>query len=226
MATLLYKLGLFSARNAWKVIVSWIVLLVITTSLALTLGGKLTTSMSISGVPSQIVVDKLQTTFPDASRGSGQVVFFKESGSFTEADKEAITAALAKVETLPEVSEAVNPFTVQAEIRDGEKDLLDGKQELIDAEKKIADGEVALTDAEAEIADGEKKVADGLKTLAATKKDLESKLAQVNAGLKQMQDAGLPASAQAELLGSKAQIEGGLERQARRRQDRDCRCSR
>jgi putative drug exporter of the RND superfamily len=77
LATLLYKLGLFSARNAWKVIVAWIVLLVITTSLALTLGGKLTTSMSISGVPSQIVVDKLQTTFPDASRGSGQVVFLQ-----------------------------------------------------------------------------------------------------------------------------------------------------
>ena len=128
MATLLYKLGLFSARNAWKVIVAWVVLLVITASLALTLGGKLTTSMSISGVPSQVVVDKLQTTFPDASRGSGQVVFFKESGSFTNADKAAITAALEKVETLPEVSEAVNPFTVQAEIRDGEKDLLDGKQ--------------------------------------------------------------------------------------------------
>jgi RND superfamily putative drug exporter len=210
LATLLYKLGLFSARNAWKVIVAWIALLVITTSLALTLGGKLTTSMSISGVPSQIVVDKLQTTFPDASRGSGQVVFFKASGSFTEADKAAITAALEKVETLPEVSEAVNPFTVQAEIRDGEKELIDGKQELIDAEKKIADGQVELVDAETEILDGEKQIADGLKTLAATKKDLESKLAQVNAGLKQMQDAGLPASAQAELLGSKAQIEGGL----------------
>ena len=113
MATLLYKLGLFSARNAWKVIVAWIVLLVITASLALTLGGKLTTSMSISGVPSQIVVDKLQTTFPDASRGSGQVVFFKESGSFTDADRAAITTALEEVETLPEVSEAVNPFTVK-----------------------------------------------------------------------------------------------------------------
>ncbi|MSZ17967.1 MAG: hypothetical protein F2613_03390, partial [Actinobacteria bacterium] len=210
MATLLYKLGLFSARNAWKVIVAWIVLLAITTGLALSLGGKLTTTMSISGVPSQMVVDKLQTTFPDASRGSGQVVFFKESGSFTDADRAAITAALEEVEKLPEVSEAINPFTVQAEISDGEKEILDGKAELADAEKKIADGQAELVDAEAEIADGESQIAEGLKTLAATKKDLESKLAQVNAGLKQMQDAGLPASAQAELLGNKAQLEGGL----------------
>ena len=210
MATLLYKLGLYSARNAWQVIVAWIILLAITTGLALSLGGKLTTTMSVSGVPSQNVVDQLQKTFPDASRGSGQVVFFKESGSFTDADREAITAALSKLETLPEISEAVNPFTVQSEIRDGEKEIIDGKQELLDAEAKIADGETELLDAEADIANGEQKLAEGLKTLAATKKDLESKLAQVNAGLKQMQDAGLPAAAQTELLTNKAQLEGGL----------------
>jgi putative drug exporter of the RND superfamily len=217
LATLLYKLGLFSARKAWQVIVAWIVLLAITTGLALSLGGKLTTSISVDGVPSQNVVDQLQTSFPDASRGSGQVVFFKESGSFTDADRAAITAALEEVETLPEVSETINPFTVQAEIRDGEKEILDGKQELADAEKKIAEGEAELVNAEAEIADGESQIAEGLKTLAATKKDLESKLAQVNAGLKQMQDAGLPASAQAELLGNKAQIEGGLAEVERQR---------
>jgi putative drug exporter of the RND superfamily len=217
LATLLYKLGLFSARKAWQVIVAWVVLLAITTGLALSLGGKLTTSISVDGVPSQNVVDQLQTSFPDASRGSGQVVFFKESGSFTDADRAAITAALEEVETLPEVSEAINPFTVQAEIRDGEKEILDGKKELADAEKKIAEGEAELVNAEAEIADGESQIAEGLKTLAATKKDLESKLAQVNAGLKQMQDAGLPASAQAELLGNKAQIEGGLAEVERQR---------
>ncbi len=217
MATLLYKLGLFSARKAWQVIVAWIVLLAITTGLALSLGGKLTTSISVDGVPSQNVVDQLQTSFPDASRGSGQVVFFKESGSFTDADRAAITAALEEVENLSEVSEAINPFTVQAEIRDGEKEILDGKQELADAELAIADGEAELLDAEAKLADGESQIAEGLKTLAATKKDLESKLAQVNAGLKQMQDAGLPASAQAELLGNKAQIEGGLAEVERQR---------
>jgi RND superfamily putative drug exporter len=133
LATLLYKLGLYSARNAWQVIVAWIILLAITTGLALSLGGKLTTTMSVSGVPSQNVVDQLQKTFPDASRGSGQVVFFKQSGSFTDADREAITAALSKLETLPEISEAVNPFTVQSEIRDGEKEIIDGKQAEMEA---------------------------------------------------------------------------------------------
>ena len=218
MATLLYKLGLFSARKAWAVITAWLVLLAITAGLALSLGGKLTTSMSIEGVPSQVVVDQLQKSFPEASRGSGQVVFYKAEGSFTADDRAAISAALEAVEALPGISEAIDPFMVQKEIRDGEQELLDGKKELADAETKIADGENDLVSGEQELVDGEAALAKGLKDLAAAKKDLESKLAQVNAGLKQMQDAGAPIAMQQELLTNKAQLEGGLAQLAQQRE--------
>jgi putative drug exporter of the RND superfamily len=218
LATLLYKLGLFSARKAWAVIVAWIVLLAITTGLALSLGGKFTTSMSIDGVPSQVVVDQLQESFPEASRGSGQVVFYKAEGSFTADDRAAISAALEAVEALPGISEAIDPFAVQKEIRDGEQELLDGKKELADAETKIADGENDLVSGEQELADGEAALAKGLKDLEAAKKDLEGKLAQVNAGLKQMQDAGAPIAMQQELLTNKAQLEGGLAQVAQQRE--------
>jgi len=210
LATLLYKLGLFSARKAWIVICSWLVLLAITAGLALSLGGKLTSSMSIDGVPSQVVVDQLQQSFPEASRGSGQVVFYKASGSFTEADKEAITKALNDVEALPGVSEAINPFSVQSDIRDGAKQITDGKKELADAEKKIVDGELEIASSELQIIDGEAAITKGLADIAVAKKDLEDKLAQVNAGLKQLQDAGAPVEMQQELLVNKAQLEGGL----------------
>ena len=210
MATLLYKLGLFSARKAWSVIVAWIVLLAITTGLALSLGGKLTTSMSIDGVSSQVVVDQLQKSFPEASRGSGQVVFYKAEGSFTADDRAAITKALDAVEKLPGISEAIDPFMVQKEIRDGEQELIDGKKELADAELKIADGQSELVSGEQELVDGEAALAKGLVDIAAAKKDLEDKLAQVNAGLKQLQDAGAPAAMQQDLLTSKEQLEGGL----------------
>ena len=218
MATLLYKLGLFSARKAWAVITAWLVLLAITAGLALSLGGKLTTSMSIEGVPSQVVVDQLQKSFPEASRGSGQVVFYKAEGSFTADDRAAISAALEAVEALPGISEAIDPFMVQKEIRDGEQELLDGKKELADAETKIADGENDLVSGEQELVDGEAALAKGLKDLAAAKKDLEGKLAQVNAGLKQMQDAGAPIAMQQELLTNKAQLEGGLAQVAQQRE--------
>ena len=208
MATLLYKLGLFSARRAWLVIVSWIVLLGITAGLALSLGGKLTTSISIDGVPSQQVVDELQKTFPDASRASGQVVFHKPDGAFTQVDIDAITLALSGTENLPGISEAFNPFEVQQEIDQRKLDLVDGKQELIDAEAKIEQAEKDIVAGELEITEGKKKLADGSVLLQQNKTSLSAKLGQVNSGIQQLADFGFPPTA--ELLQNKAQIEAGL----------------
>jgi RND superfamily putative drug exporter len=213
LATLLYKLGLFSARRAWLVIVSWIVLLGITAGLALSLGGKLTTSISIDGVPSQQVVDELQKTFPDASRASGQVVFHKPDGAFTQEDIDAITLALAGTENLPGISEAFNPFEVQQEIDQGKLDLVDGKQELIDAEAKIEQAEKDIVAGELEIAEGKKKLADGSALIQQNKISLNANLSEVNSGIQQLAGFGLPATP--ELLQAKAQIEAGLTELAR-----------
>ncbi len=213
MATLLYKLGLFSARRAWLVIVSWIVLLGITAGLALSLGGRLTTSISIDGVPSQQVVDELQKTFPDASRASGQVVFHKPEGAFTQEDIDAITVALAGTESLPGISEAFNPFEVQQEIDQGKLDLVDGKQELIDAEAKIEQAEKDIVAGELEIAEGKKKLADGSALIQQNKISLNANLSEVNSGIQQLAGFGLPATP--ELLQAKAQIEAGLTELAR-----------
>ena len=208
MATLLYKLGLLSARRAWQVIVSWIVLLVITAALALSLGGKLTTSISIDGVPSQEVVDQLQETFPQASRASGQIVFHKPDGKFDQADIDAITKALDGAAKLPGVSEAFNPFEVQQEIDQGSSDLVEGKQKLADSEAKIKQAELDIASGEIEIADGKIKVADGLVVIQKKKTELNTSLTQVNSGIQQYVDSGFTATA--ELLQSKALLEAGL----------------
>ena len=208
MATLLYKLGLFSARRAWLVIASWIVLLGITAGLALSLGGKLTTSISIDGVPSQEVVDELQKSFPDASSASGQVVFHKASGKFNDADIDSITAALVGTENLPGISEAFNPFEVQEEIDQAVTDLAQGQQQLLDAQAKIDKAERDIADGEQEIEVGKTKLAGGLTEIKKTRDELTASLDLVNAGIKQFTDAGAPATAQ--LLGTKAQLEAGL----------------
>jgi len=86
MSQLLYLLGKFSARRAWTVIIGWFAVLGVTIALALTSGGVFTSAMTITGVPAQVTIDKLQSTFPDASRGSGQVIFHTANGlPFTEA---------------------------------------------------------------------------------------------------------------------------------------------
>jgi RND superfamily putative drug exporter len=208
LATLLYKLGLISARRAWLVLVSWIVLLVVTAGLALSLGGKLTTSISIDGVPSQEVVDQLQETFPQASRASGQIVFHKPDGKFDQADIDAITKALDGAEKLPGISEAFNPFEVQQEIDQGSSDLVEGKQTLADSEAKIKQAELDIASGEIEIADGKIKVAEGLVVIQKKKTELNTSLTQVNSGIQQYVGAGFPATT--ELLQSKALLEAGL----------------
>jgi RND superfamily putative drug exporter len=177
LATLLYKLGLFSARRAWLVIVSWIVLLGITAGLALSLGGKLTTSISIDGVPSQQVIDELQESFPEASRASGQVVFHKPDGTFNQEDIDAITSALNGTEQLPGISEAFNPFEVQEEIDKGATDLADGKQQLLDAQAKLDQAELDIASGQQEIEAGKTQLAGGLVVIQSTREDLTGKLA-------------------------------------------------
>ena len=204
MASLLYRLGKFSARRAWLVIITWVILLAASVTLALTAGGKLSSSMSINGVPSQVVIDQLKKSFPEASRGSGQVVFQKTDGSkFTQADRDAVSAALAEVKTLPGVADTLNPFTIDDELTTRRADVADGW-------KKLTDGEQDLVDGKAEIASNKIKLADGLAKLNAAEAKLKTQSAQLEAGIKQAQAAGAPDAQIQGMIAQRAQIAGGF----------------
>ena len=124
MAELLYKLGLFSAKRAWVVITSWVIILAATTTFAITSAATLSTAMSIPGIPSALVIEQLEDSFPDASRGNGQVVFFKDDGSkFTADEKTAIGETLSKVNNLAGVDDTLDPFKTQDQIDKQRADL-------------------------------------------------------------------------------------------------------
>ena len=199
MASLLYRLGIFSARRAWIVILTWFLLLAAAGTAALTAGGQFSSSMSINGVPSQVVIEQLKKSFPEASRGSGQVIFQKADGTkFNTDDRAAITAALDKVLTLEGVAETLNPFEIEAEINKQRDEVADGRQKLLDGEKALVDGE-------AEIAANKIKLADGLVKLDEAEKKLKAQSAQLEAGIKQAQAAGAPeAQIQGMMAGSRA----------------------
>ena len=204
MASLLYRLGKFSARRAWIVILAWLLILAASVTMMLTTGGKLSSSMAINGVPSQVVIEQLKKSFPEASRGSGQVVFQKADGSkFNTDDRAAVAKALAEVETLPGVAETLNPFTIEEELNTKRADVADGWQ-------KIADGEKDLVDGKAEIADNKIKLADGLVKLDAAEAKLKSQSAQLEAGIKQAQAAGAPEAQIQGMIAQRAQIAGGF----------------
>ena len=204
MASLLYRLGSFSARKAWLVVVAWILILGAAAAAALTAGGQFTSSMSINGVPSQVVIAQLKKSFPEASRGSGQVIFQKADGSKLNTDDRAeITAALEKVLTLEGVSQTLNPFSVEDEI-------IAQRAKVTDGWKKINDGEQAIVDGRAEIAANKIKLADGIKKLDAAEAKLKTQSAQLEAGIKQAQAAGAPAAQIQGMIAGRAQISGGF----------------
>jgi RND superfamily putative drug exporter len=179
-------------------------LLGVAATLALTNGGKLTTSISINGVPAQVVIDQLKKNFPEASRGSGQAVLQKADGSkFNNADIAAVTAALEDVEKLEGISGTLNPFTIQSEIEDRRQEAKDGEADLVQAEKDLVSGQT-------EIVTNRKKIADGEKALDEAEAKLKVQSTQLEAGIAQATAAGAPQAQIDALIANRAQISGGL----------------
>ncbi len=114
MATLLYRLGRFSYRRAWRVIGVWVFLLVATVGAGVSLGGQFQESFAIPGTESQEALDRLEAVFPSVAGASATVVVVAPDGSSIpeeEAVIEQLTAALGRVDG---VDSAVSPFSEYA----------------------------------------------------------------------------------------------------------------
>jgi RND superfamily putative drug exporter len=210
MANLLYKLGQLSARRAWVVIVAWVLILGATGGAMAAFGGKLSTTMSLPGTPSQLVIDDLQKSFPEATNGSGQVVFHKTNGlAFTGAEKANIAALLENVKAQPTISDALNPFTTETELEKNRADLLEGKAKLDSAPAELKAAQEKLDAGKATLVASQKQLDAGKIKIAAASKDLGAKLAQVNGAIAQMKAAGAPQAQIDALIGNQAQILAG-----------------
>ncbi len=183
MSELLYRLGQFSARRAWVVIASWFIILGLSVGAALSAGGTFSSAMTIDGTPAQQTIDKLQKSFPSASRGMGQVIFHKTDGTkFSAEELSLIADALIEAKSLPGVSDVVNPFTTQemlddkreqaatapaeiqkarADVAKGEADLIAGQEKLDDGAEQISKGWAELNDAKAQIKSAKAELEDG-----------------------------------------------------------------
>jgi RND superfamily putative drug exporter len=214
MAELLYRIGQFSARRAWLVIITWMLILVAGVSAMLLSGGKLATTLSISGTPSQQIIDELRDKFPDASRGTAQIVFYSENGTkFSLAQEAGITAALDEVAARDNVNSVVNPFTTAADRAASLQELEDGAAKLAEGENIIAEQEEKLLTAPAQIDAGRETIKQKLAELRtgetqarAGLKTIDDQLAQVQAGLDALIAGQAPAEQLAPLEASKAQL--------------------
>lgn len=229
MSELLYRLGKFSARRAWTVIIAWVMALGLSVGIALSAGGTFTSAMTIDGLPAQATIEKLQTSFPDASRGVGQIIVHTTDGSeFTEADMAAVAEALATVAALDGVSETIDPFVTQEELDTQRADAAAAPDKLADAQAKIDDGQKKVTDglaeldaAVADIEKGKTELARAQSELDAGKAELETTTASLNdnrdqleAAIAQMEMGGAPDAQIDPYRAQLAQVLAGLEQVA------------
>ena len=117
MATLLYRLGRFSARKAWLVVVAWLLVLGLAGGAFALFGGALTSAVSIPGTATQKVSDQLAERFPAVSGGLGTVVFTTtDDSAFTGAQQAQIGELLMRTNELDSVKNIINPFDTQAKL--------------------------------------------------------------------------------------------------------------
>lgn len=134
MAELLYRLGRFSARRAWTVIVSWLIILGLAIGSFLAFGGTLSTMFSIPGTETTKVTDHLEEELPSVAGAAGTVVFHTDDESeFTDEQKSEIGSILEEVEDMERVDSTTDPFATQDELADQSQEISDGHSEIDDA---------------------------------------------------------------------------------------------
>jgi RND superfamily putative drug exporter len=189
MALLLYRLGKFSYRHRWLVISVWLAVMLAVGGAAAAFHGTLSNNFQIPGTETQRMADKLKSDLPSSSGGSASVVFEANDAQFSQAGKDAVTAALTKLKTLPDVQGTVDPFATQAQLDKAAADLTAGKEQSAAGKARLEQSAAELAAGKAQLEAAEQQmVAAGLPPAA-----IEAQLGQQKAALTEGQaklDAG------------------------------------
>lgn len=204
MAQLLSRLGRFSARRPWAVLLTWLVVLAAAVGGFAVGHGELTTAVSIPGTATQQVADSLAAEFPDAAGKSGTVVIRTDDGSaFTDEQKKQIADLLAGTAALEGVKNVVNPFDAQAQLDQQAAQVADGQTQIDAARAQLQDGQTQLDAARAQLDAGTAQ-------LNAAQAQLDAGVQQaMSQGLDQASATAMVADQQAQLDAQRSQLEQG-----------------
>ncbi|WP_394941657.1 MMPL family transporter [Psychromicrobium sp. YIM B11713] len=137
MALLLYRLGKFSAKHRWSVLVVWLVILLGVGTSAIAFHGQTTNDFKIPGTETQRMLDKLKHDLPSAAGGSGSIVF-QSDGGFTAEQQTAAADALKNLAAKDYVQATVDPFVQQKQLDDGAVQLADGQKQIDAANAQLS----------------------------------------------------------------------------------------
>ncbi|WP_394553830.1 MMPL family transporter [Agromyces sp. MMS24-JH15] len=210
MAELLYRIGRFSARRAWTVIVGWLVVLALAVGAFLAFGGTLATSFSIPGTETTRVTDQLEDEMDGIGGATGTVVFQTEDGApFTEDQQAGIADLLDEAGGIDGVSSTIDPFTTKAERDAQAQKLADGQAQLEDGQAQLDAGQAELDAQQAQVDAQQAQLDAGRTQLEAGQQQLDQAVAQAKAdGTYDFAEAQFTAQ-QAQIDAQRAQLDGG-----------------
>ena len=112
MSTWIYRLARFSWRARTRVVAAWLIILAVLGGLAFTVGGSFDDEFDIPGASSQIALDELRMTFPEAAMSSASIVVLAPEGEKVSGDlvRDAIEAELVTLEKIDWVAMAQSPY--------------------------------------------------------------------------------------------------------------------
>ncbi|QYH35656.1 MMPL family transporter [Salinibacterium sp. M195] len=111
MAILLYRLGRFSFRHSWRVLIVWILLVGGTLGAGIALGGETQESFEIPGTESQTALDRLEAVFPSEAGAAATAVIVDEDGSRVEDSEATIERITSAIDRISGIDSAVSPFS-------------------------------------------------------------------------------------------------------------------
>ncbi|OIH92969.1 MULTISPECIES: MMPL family transporter [unclassified Curtobacterium] len=210
MAGLLYRLGRFSARRHWLVIISWVVILGIVGGTYALFAGTISSAISIPNTKTSQVQDELADKFPSANGGNGTIVFQTTDGeAFSDAQRSDIDDFMTKIERLDGVKGTTSGFTTQDQLDEQRQKIVDGRKEISDGREQLERGQDQLDAQEKELASGKQQIADAQDQL-----DAQKAQAQAAGGAAAAAAQAQLAQAQAQIDAQQQQIDAGAQQLA------------
>lgn len=112
MSSFIYRLARSCYRAGTRVVAAWGLLLAVLAALTLTIGGTFDDEFTIPGTSSQVALDQLRMTFPEAAQASASILVLAPEGTTVNdpAVRAAIEDSAREIEQLPWVAAVQLPY--------------------------------------------------------------------------------------------------------------------
>ncbi|WP_328843241.1 MMPL family transporter [Streptomyces sp. NBC_00258] len=110
MSRLLYRIGHFSSRHPWRVIMTWVAIAAAAFLLNQSFGGSADETFKVPGIESQKAAEALEEKFPQESVSTANVIFHSDEGLTRSEARAAVAEARTELAAIPHVVAVSDPY--------------------------------------------------------------------------------------------------------------------